>query len=236
MDLPIRDIPAHPGNYGGKRRASDIRYLVVHYTGNDGDTAERNARYFQDTVSRTSAHYFVDDGEIIRSVPDLTVAWAVGGRKYADAGRTGGGTMYGEINNFNSLSVELCDTRRDGVYQATELTMARAAALCRWLMERYGIPAGRVYRHFDVTGKRCPAYLIDAEKWAAFKRRLETDMDNVPSEGHREGVAWAVERGILRGNGEGDLMLHQALTREQFCTMAKRTAEWIAEQLREPGG
>ena len=66
MDLPIRDIPAHPGNYGGKRRASDIRYLVVHYTGNDGDTAERNARYFQDTVSRTSAHYFVDDGEIIK--------------------------------------------------------------------------------------------------------------------------------------------------------------------------
>ena len=64
----------------------------------------------------------------------------------------------------------------------------------------------------------------------------EKKMDNTPSPRHKDGVAWAVEAGILRGNGEGDLMLHQALTREQFCTMAKRTAEWIAEQLREPGG
>lgn len=221
--LSIREVPANPGNHGGARGAGDIRYLVLHYTGNDGDTAENNARYFRDTVTRTSAHYFVDDREIIRSVPDLVIAWAVGGKKYADAGRTGGGKLYGIVRNANSLSVELCDMRKDGAYEASEATLARAAELCRELMEKYNIPLERVVRHFDVTGKHCPAYFVDEEKWAAFKRRLEGPMaDNTPSPAHKEGVAWAVEQGILAGNAGGDLMLHKPVTREQLCTMLYR--------------
>lgn len=225
MSLMIRERRANPENYGGQRTADQIRYLVLHYTGNDGDTAAGNASYFQNTVTKTSAHYFVDDREIFRSVPELWTAWAVGGKKYPRAGESGGGTMYGVITNTNSISVELCDTVRDGALQASEATLQNAAALCREIMERYGIPANRVYRHFDVTGKRCPAYFVDGERWAAFKARLETaaeNPDNTPHPAHREGVAWAVERGILRGNAAGDLMLRQALTREQFCTMLYR--------------
>lgn len=46
--------------------------------------------------------------------------------------------------------------------------------------------------------------------------------DSTPSPAHREGVAWCVEKGILRGNVDGDLMLRQAVTREQLCTMLYR--------------
>lgn len=49
-----------------------------------------------------------------------------------------------------------------------------------------------------------------------------TAMDNTPSPAHREGVEWAVKRGILRGNSAGDLMLRQPVTREQLCTMLYR--------------
>lgn len=35
----IRKYPANAGNVGGTRAASGIRYIVIHYTGNDGDTA-----------------------------------------------------------------------------------------------------------------------------------------------------------------------------------------------------
>ena len=49
-------------------------------------------------------------------------------------------------------------------------------------------------------------------------------MDNTPSPAHKEGVEWAVENGILRGNAEGDLMLSQSVTREQMCTMLYRLA------------
>lgn len=223
MSYTIKEQLANSGNYGGSRNASQIRYLVYHYTGNDGDKAANNAKYFQNNIVKASAHYFVDDTTVWRSVPDLKVAWSVGGSKYANADKTGGGTMYGVISNTNSLSIEMCDTIRNGVYQASEATLANAAALGRTLMEKYGIPIENVYRHFDVTGKHCPSYLVNAQKWAEFKKRLEVKiMDNTPSPAHKEGVEWAIANGILTGNSEEDLMLSQPVTRQQMCTMLYR--------------
>ena len=69
-------IPANRSNYGGKRKKKDILYLVIHYTANDGDTAESNGKYFQTHVTGTSAHYFVDDAGIVLSVPEEYTAWA----------------------------------------------------------------------------------------------------------------------------------------------------------------
>ena len=223
MSYTIKEQLANSGNYGGSRNASQIRYLVYHYTGNDGDRAANNAKYFQNNIVKASAHYFVDDTTVWRSVPDLKVAWSVGGSKYANADKTGGGTIYGVITNTNSLSIEMCDTIRNGVYQASEATLANAAALGRALMEKYGIPIENVYRHFDVTGKHCPSYLVNAQKWAEFKKRLEVKiMDNTPSPAHKEGVEWAIANGILTGNSEEDLMLSQPVTRQQMCTMLYR--------------
>ena len=228
MSYTIKEQLANSGNYGGSRNASQIRYLVYHYTGNDGDRAANNAKYFQNNIVKASAHYFVDDTTVWRSVPDLKVAWSVGGSKYANADKTGGGTMYGVITNTNSLSIEMCDTIRNGVYQASEATLANAAALGRALMEKYGIPIENVYRHFDVTGKHCPSYLVSAQKWAEFKKRLEVKiMDNTPSGAHKEGVEWAIANGILTGNSDGDLMLSQPVTRQQMCTMLHRLWELI---------
>ena len=220
MSYTIKEQLANSENYGGSRNASQIRYLVYHYTGNDGDRAANNAKYFQNNIVKASAHYFVDDTTVWRSVPDLKVAWSVGGSKYANADKTGGGTMYGVITNTNSISIEMCDTIRNGVYQASEATLANAAALGRALMEKYDIPIENVYRHFDVTGKHCPSYLVNAQKWAEFKKRLEVKIvDNTPSGAHKEGVEWAIANGILTGNSDGDLMLSQPVTRQQMCTM-----------------
>lgn len=230
MSYVLKERLANPGNYGGSRAVNQIKYLVFHYTGNDGDQAANNATYFQNNIVKASAHYFVDDTTVWRSVPDLKVAWAVGGKKYANADKTGGGTMYGMITNTNSISIEMCDTIRNGIYQASEATLANAAALGRELMEKYGIPLRNVYRHFDVTGKHCPSYLVNAQKWAEFKKRLEgKTMENTPSPAHKESVEWAVENGILRGNAEGDLMLSRSVTREQLCTMFYRFARLLRE-------
>lgn len=71
-------------------------------------------------------------------------------------------------------------------------------------------------RYFDVTGKHCPSYLMNTQKRADFKKRLE--MDHTPSPAHEEGVEWAIENGPLQGNAEGDLML--SVTREQIVCHA----------------
>lgn len=168
----INLVPCNPANYGGDRTADEIKYLIFHYTGNDGDSDQNNVRYYRDTVVKASAHYFVDDDSITQSVPDLRVAWAIGGDKYASCAETGGGKMHGIIRNYNSISIEMCDTQRDGTYNVTEATLENAVALGRLLMERYHIPVENVYRHFDITGKLCPRYFVDNNKWAAFKVRL----------------------------------------------------------------
>ena len=229
MSYRLIEQLADPGNYGGSRTASQIRYLVFHYTGNDGDAARNNAAYFQNNIVQASAHYFVDDTTVYRSVPELRVTWAVGGKKYANAELTGGGTMYGRITNTNSISIELCDTIQNGVYQASEATLANAAALGRELMDRYGIPPERVYRHFDVTGKHCPSYLIAADKWAAFKERLEEAdvryqyLKDVP-ETFRPTVALLMDAGVIRGDGSdpegnGDVidLSHDQVRTLVFC-------------------
>ncbi len=229
MSYIFKEQLAHPGNYGGTRTAGQIKYLVIHYTANDGDRAANNAAYYQNTVVEASAHYFVDDTTVYRSVPDLTVAWAVGGKKWNDCAKTGGGTMYGIIKNTNSLSIELCDTVRDGQYGATEATLSNAAELARTLMEKYNIPIENVYRHFDVNGKHCPAYMMDAAVWAAFKSRLVGKrLDNTPAPAHKEGVEWAIKQGILKGNN-GDLMLNSACTRQQMMTFLYRFAKSIGK-------
>lgn len=172
----IRKYPANAGNVGGTRAASGIRYIVIHYTGNDGDTADNNAKYYAREVVKTSAHYFVDEKEVVQSVDDLRIAWAVGGNKYPSCAQTGGGTMYGKCKNANSISIELCDAVKNGVYAPGTKTVAQALELTKALMKKYNIPASNVIRHFDVTGKLCPAYWSGKEnagKWEKeFKSRL----------------------------------------------------------------
>lgn len=172
MSINVIDVSCHPANRGGIRKASQIKYLVYHYTGNDGDTGGNNARYYRDNIVGASAHYFVDDDRVTRSVDDLLIAWAVGGKKWADTGKTGGGKLYGIVTNANSISIEMCDACRDGQLMATEATLELAAALGRELMAKYNIPIDRVVRHFDVTGKHCPAYFMEEAAWAQFKERL----------------------------------------------------------------
>lgn len=229
MSYALKEKRAASGNYGGSRTASQIKYLVIHYTGNDGDSDEGNGEFFSNTVVKASAHYFVDDDSVTRSVPDLRIAWAVGGNKWADCAKTGGGSMYRRITNTNSISVELCDVKRDGVYQASEATLANAVELCHKLMKKYNIPIENVYRHFDVTGKHCPAYMMDEAVWTAFKSRLEeTLMDNNPKEYAKDAVSWAQKNGILRGDASGDLRLTKNVTREELMVFLHRFAQHIS--------
>ena len=173
VDIKIKT--ANRSNYGGKRSTTDIKYIVIHYTANDGDTDEGNGNYFANNIVGASAHYFVDDDSITRSVPDDYIAWAVGGSKYKN---TKGGAFYGKCTNANSISIELCDTKKNGVYDFTETTMKNAADLVKLLMEKYTVPVERVIRHYDVTGKVCPKPFVDDEKaWKEFKERLVDNME-----------------------------------------------------------
>lgn len=164
---------AHRSNYGDKRSTSDIAYIVIHFTANDGDHDEGNANYFASPRNpKASANYFVDDDSVTQSVPDDYVAYSVGGSKYTDCAKTGGGKLYKIATNSNTLNIEMCDTVKDGKIKAQEATIVNTIMLVRRKMKEYNIDIDHVIRHFDVTGKHCPAYMMDEQEWAKFKARI----------------------------------------------------------------
>ena len=154
---------AHSGNYQ-KGRTQPIEYIVVHYTANTGDTAQNNLDYFARTKTGTSAHYFVDKNEVCQSVQDTDVAWHCGSKN----------PRHPYCRNANSIGVEMCNS----VGSVPEAVRDRTAAFVRQKMKEYGIDSSHVLRHYDVTGKRCPAPWVDnPAEWMEFKKMLEGDDD-----------------------------------------------------------
>ena len=163
---------ADKSNYGSYRNVSKIKYIVIHYTANDGDTDEANAKYFKKANRKASAHYFVDDDSVTISVPDTYVAWSVGGSRYSNYKTTGGAKYYKIATNTNTLNIEMCDTIKNGKYDISEKTLSNTVELVKTLMKKYNIPLNNIIRHFDVTGKACPAYYVNENEWKKFKDRL----------------------------------------------------------------
>lgn len=171
MGYNLKTDIANRSNYGNSRATSKIKYIVIHYTGNDGDTDEANGKYFKNNIVKTSAHYFVDGDSVTRSVPDNYIAWHCGGGLQG----LNGHAYWLKCTNTNSVGIELCDEKKNGKYDFTDATINNAVELVKDLMKEYNIPVSNVIRHYDVTGKKCPKPFVEDEKaWNNFKAKLTT--------------------------------------------------------------
>ena len=170
-------VSCDPSNYRAGR-TQPVRYIVMHYTANNGDTARNNCDYYHRVGGlQASAHYFVDEHGAMQSVREGDTAWHCG----AEAGRR---YWHPECRNANSIGIEMCSRKRaDGSYYIKPETVANAAALAREIMQRYGIDTEHVVRHYDVTGKRCPMpWVDDPAQWAAFLAMLTPEHQNEEEE------------------------------------------------------
>lgn len=158
-------------NYtAGNNRA--IKYIVIHYTGSLA-SAKSNADYFNAADRGASAHYFVGhNGEIYQVVEDKNVAWHCGSKK---------GYKHPVCRNNNSIGIEMCcrttgdPQRADNEWYFEDATVEATVELTKELMTKYNVPIENVIRHYDVTGKVCPApYVYNNGKhtWNNFKKAL----------------------------------------------------------------
>lgn len=169
MGYKTKTLIANRRNYGSKRSTSVIKYLVYHYTANDGDTDEANAKYFHNNVVKASAHRFVDDDSVTISVPDNYVAYHCGGGLQGKNGHK----FFKICTNTNSIGIEMCDTIRNGKHEVSPKTRANAIEEGKKIVKKYNIPKSHVLRHYDVTGKNCPAYFVkDEEAWKKFRDEI----------------------------------------------------------------
>ena len=213
-------IACNTDNYRAGR-TQPVRYIVMHYTANNGDTAKNNCDYYHRVGGlQASAHYFVDEHGAMQSVREGDTAWHCGARAY----------WHPECRNGNSIGIEMCSRKRaDGSYYIKPETVANAAALAKDIMQRYGIDTEHVLRHYDVTGKRCPMpWVDDPAQWAAFKDMLtpkntttvEEDDDMVRYSKIEDVPDWAqdtvralMDAGALKGDEHGCIDLSRDMVR-----------------------
>ena len=127
---------------GRKRSHSEIKFIVIHYTGNynAGADAEAHYKYLQRATRYGSAHYYVDDRQIIQTIGDSRVAWSVGDNQ-------GKGRYLNGCTNNNSISIEMC-VNADADQKKTYKNVLE---LTKNLMAKFKVPVERVCRHYDVS-------------------------------------------------------------------------------------
>ena len=167
---------AHSSNFA-TGRTSNIKYLVIHYTSNDGDTAKNNVDYYSRTANlKASAHYYVDKNEVCQSVKEGDTAYHCGATKY----------NHKYCRNSNSIGIELCSRYNGNIkedkksntvnfnkYYFEDAVISNAVKLTKELMAKYNIPIENVIIHYDVTGKTCPAPMVTKnDLWNKFKTML----------------------------------------------------------------
>ena len=146
---------SYPGN--------DPKYIVIHNTGNykKGANAQAHASSLRNGyISDMSWHIVTDDSQFFQCLPWDRGAWHVGVNY--------GGRLFGTVNNRNSICIEMCVNEGYDYEKAFQNTVTA----CKLVMAELGIPADRVYRHYDVCAKNCPSEIMARGDWARFKKLI----------------------------------------------------------------
>ena len=154
--MKITDKPIPINKYNRLGTKSTPKRICVHYTGQAGTDADRLALFYSNVAAGmflgksnnwTSTQYIVGlNGKVIRIVPDNEIAYAASGK------------------NDGTLHIEVCYSKASGEFETASISALRE--LVQELMKKYHIPAGNVLRHYDLTGKYCPWYYVDENRWA----------------------------------------------------------------------
>ncbi|MDM0497336.1 SH3 domain-containing protein [Clostridium perfringens] len=137
------------------------KYIVIHDTDNRqaGANAMANRNYFANHPNaKASAHYIIDEGNIIQALEDTWKGWHVGDGNNPN------------INNSTTIAIELCVNEGNDF----DKTLENGVELTKYLMNKYNIPAENVVMHRDASGKTCSRMMIEDRPslWPYFKDRI----------------------------------------------------------------
>ena len=166
---------------------NDPRCIVVHNTDNfaAGANALAHARaQYNGNFANMSAHYYVDDGNVAyQAAPHSRGCWHVGVNY-------GGNNLFGRYGNRSSIGVEMCVQQGYNYEKAFQNTVA----VVKEIMRETGIPASRVYRHYDICSKHCPSQIMNKGDWERFKKAIRSS--STPKQPEKK----TYEPGIYRVN------------------------------------
>lgn len=158
-----------------RKKLIKLKGIVIHWTANTnrGANALANRNYFNSTNVSASAHYVVDDRQIIQCIPDDEVAWHVGAKKYTSLGETLRQIPYSP--NYFLLGIEMC-VNSDGDWGKT---YRNTVELVAQLIRQHKLTLQQVYRHYDITGKECPKMMIAECEWRKFLQAVQDELNKI---------------------------------------------------------
>ena len=140
--MPVKTTLNYSPNFNPKKRTSKkIKFIIFHYTGmkKESDALDR----LTDLQSEVSCHYLIkNDGEILKMVPDLYIAWHAGKSSWKKH----------KSLNKNSIGIEITNPGHEHGYKKfKKKQITSLLKLCKFLIKEYKISSKNVLGHSDIA-------------------------------------------------------------------------------------
>ena len=129
-------------NFNPKKRTfKQIKFIIFHYTGMKKESDALNR--LTDIQSEVSSHYLIkNNGEIIKMVPDLYIAWHAGKSSWKN---------YKSLNQ-NSIGIEITNPGHEyGYKNFTKKQITALLKLSKFLIKKYKVDPKNILGHSDIA-------------------------------------------------------------------------------------
>jgi len=143
--MALKTVSNYSPNFNSKKRISkQIKFIIFHYTGMKKESDAINR--LTDIQSEVSCHYLIkNNGEIIKMVPDLYIAWHAGKSSWKN---------YKSLNQ-NSIGIEITNPGHGfGYKKFTQKQISSLLKLSKFLIKKYKIGSKNILGHSDIALQR----------------------------------------------------------------------------------
>ena len=140
--MALKTILNYSPNFDSKKRiAKQIKFIIFHYTGMKKESAAIDR--LTSIQSEVSCHYLIkNNGEIVKIVPDLYVAWHAGKSSWKN---------YKSLNQ-NSIGIEITNPGHQlGYKKFTQKQISSLLKLSKLLIKKYKISSKNILGHSDIA-------------------------------------------------------------------------------------
>ena len=127
-----------------KRKASQIKFIIFHYTGMRTESASLNR--LTNSQSEVSSHYLIkNNGEVVMMVPDLYIAWHAGKSYWKNF----------KSLNKNSIGIEISNPGHNLRYKKFSKKQVQSILkISKFLIRKYKIKKKNILGHSDIAPNR----------------------------------------------------------------------------------
>jgi N-acetylmuramoyl-L-alanine amidase len=143
--MALNTILNYSPNFNPKKRTSkQIKFIIFHYTGMKSESSA--LKRLTDIQSEVSCHYLIkNNGEIIRLVPDLYIAWHAGRSSWQN---------YKSLNQ-NSIGIEITNPGHEHGYKKfVQKQISSLLKLSKFLIKKHKINPKNILGHSDIAAER----------------------------------------------------------------------------------